>query len=109
MLNRVRNLKDNFMYMFFNVCDFSYPTTNDELDKSIILQYISSHLLQTKYGLDHSPVFECFKEDIWYQIYRDFIKREDMSKNNSGGLIECYETFTRLTEEKKRLKEKFDK
>ena len=87
MLNRVRNLKDNLMYMFFNLCDLSYPTTNDELDKSIHLQYISSHLLQTKYDLNHSPVFECLKKDIWYQIYKDFIKRENMSKNNLMGVL----------------------
>ena len=75
MLNRVRNLKMNDMYMFFNLCDFSYPTTNDELDKSINLQYISSHLLQTKYELHHSPVFECLKK-MYGIVYTEIMSRE---------------------------------
>ena len=65
---------------------------NKELYKSLILGIsfiigIFIYTEQTKYELHHSPVFECLKKDVWYRIYRDFVKRENMSKNNLIGVL----------------------
>lgn len=87
MINRVRQLKSDEIYIFVQDVSCYLPTKVEEIEEHLYLSHRVNDIIQNKFKLQSSVIQQSFRKTAWYYEIVSHLQRENISKRNLSGCI----------------------